>query len=358
MTPTRRGRAVGGVLVFLLVVGVAVVGVLYLGGRSGVGPLADEHSTGASPGAPGYSAPPPPTQCPLTARKPHGHAVPNRPALAVKIENVPAARPQTGLSWADIVYEEPVEANITRFIAVYQCDDAERIEPVRSGRLTDPDILVQFGRPVFGYAGGVAEVYRKVAAAGLIDVNFNKPNAAAAYHRDPARLAPHNLYTSTHELYAAAHTTAGAPSPVFTYSARVPSSARPVNGIHVPFSSYSDVIWKWSASTGRWLRFHGAYPHTLSDGTQVSATNVVVQVVRVFNTDIHDVNGVVSPEVVATGSGPCYVLRNGRLITGTWKRASLHDVTKFYDASGAAIPLMPGKTWVELAPTTIPVSSF
>jgi hypothetical protein len=65
----------------------------------------------------------------------------------VKVENIPVARPQTGLSFADIIYEEPVEGGITRFIVIYQCRDASRIEPIRSGRLTDPDALVQYGPP-------------------------------------------------------------------------------------------------------------------------------------------------------------------------------------------------------------------
>src|SRR6266536_5748426 len=95
--------------------------------------------------SPGASLPPPPPVCPLTGLPPKGGTVPNRPALAVKVENIPAVRPQTGLSYADVIYEEPVEGGITRFIVIYPCRDATRIEPIRSGRLTDPDVLVQYG---------------------------------------------------------------------------------------------------------------------------------------------------------------------------------------------------------------------
>jgi DUF3048 family protein len=275
--------------------------------------------------------------------------------LAVKVENLPASRPQTGLSWADIVYEEPVEAGITRFIAVYQCQNASRIEPVRSARLTDPDILDQFGHPLFAYAGGVSQVVGKVKAAGLIDVNFNTAIASKAYHRDPDRLAPHNLYTSTPELYGSVRNLSGIPPSVFTYSARAPAG-QPVGTIHLPFSQYSDVFWRYSSSRRAYLRWHGLVAHRLSDGSQVSARNVVVQVVKVVMTDITDVNGVHSPEVVATGTGKAYVFRNGKMIAGTWKRPSLKDITKFVDAGGNVIPLAPGTTWVELLPQTIPVT--
>ena len=41
--------------------------------------------------------------------------------MAVKIDNYPAGRPQSGLDKADIIFEEPVEGGITRFAAVFQC---------------------------------------------------------------------------------------------------------------------------------------------------------------------------------------------------------------------------------------------
>ncbi|HWD72135.1 MAG TPA: DUF3048 domain-containing protein, partial [Actinomycetota bacterium] len=94
-----------------------------------------------------------PPVCPLTGQPAPGGTVPNRPALAIKVENSPESRPPTGLDAADIVYEEAVEGGITRFLVVYQCQDAARVEPVRSARLEDIDILSQFGKPLFGDAG-------------------------------------------------------------------------------------------------------------------------------------------------------------------------------------------------------------
>jgi hypothetical protein len=345
MALTQRGRAVFATLAVVAVV-VAIVGVLVLGGK-GTGAPAQEGAGGG-----GASPSPRVTICPLTGRTAKGGAVPDRPALAVKVENLPAARPQTGLSWADVIYEEPVEAGITRFIVVYQCQDASRVEPVRSGRLTDPLILSQFGTPVFGYAGAVPAVIKAVASAGIIDVNFTQ--APQAYHRDPNRDAPHNLYTSTDELYAAAHRPTGIPQPVFTYDGAVPSTGSAASSVHVPFSQQSDVVWSWSANA--WLRSYGSEPATYSDGKQMSTTNVVIQMVRIKMTDITDVNGVHSPEVVATGSGKAYILRNGKVITGTWSRPRLSDLTVFKDANGDEIPLAPGRTWVELTPNTVHVT--
>jgi hypothetical protein len=97
-------------------------------------------------------------------------------------------------------------------------------------------------------------------------------------------------------------------------------------------------------------------PHTYSDGTQVSATNVVVQVVKTQMTDIRDANGTPSPEVISVGTGKAYVLRGGKMVVGTWSRPSPTDVTRFLDKKGREITLLPGSTWVELFPENLDLS--
>jgi hypothetical protein len=345
MSLTTRGRALLGVVVAVLLIGGGIGAVVLLGGKAGV-----TQGTGPTPTTPPPTTLAPPPVCPLSGVR---GPVPQRPALAVKVENLPSARPQTGLSWADIVYEEPVEAGITRFIAVYQCQDASRIEPVRSARFTDVDVLKQFGTPLFGYAGGVPQVIRAVRSAGIIDINFTTARASKAYHRDPNRQKPHNLYTSTKELYAAAKGLfqPEAPKPLFTYTAKIRGIGKKASVAHVPFSSSSDVFWRWSGSKKVWLRYHGDVPHLLSNGAQVSARNVVVQVVKTELTDVTDTNGVRSPRAITVGSGKAYVLRNNKVIAGTWVRKSADDITKFLDRQGNEIPLAPGNTWIELLPS-------
>lgn len=299
-------------------------------------------------------AAPPPT-CPLTGEPaPHG-VVPDRPALAIKVENAPEARPQTGLNDADVVFEEPVEGGYTRFIAVYQCTESPRVGPVRSGRMTDPDVLVQFGRPALGYAGGVEAVKDSIARAGLIDVNYIV--AARAYTRDDARVAPHNLYTTTKALYKAARSHDGAPQPIFPYDRELTPKAKRIGSAHLPFSSVSDVYWTWNRKRSVWLRSHGVTPHETTDGGQVSATDVVILQVEVRPGHILDAAGNPSPVVTLTGSGRAYVLRDGRMITGTWERRTLSDVTTLVAKDGSRIALAPGRTWVELLPSDIGVST-
>src|SRR2546421_11124802 len=151
----------GRTLRFTTVAAVAALAMAGCGGKKVA------NSGQAGPSASGSPAP----TCPLTGRTPPGGSVPNRPALAIKVENAPEARPQTGLDTVDVVYETPVEGGITRFVVVYNCQDAARGEPVRSARIQDVDIVPQLDKPLFGDAGGsppTEAALNAAAAAGKL----------------------------------------------------------------------------------------------------------------------------------------------------------------------------------------------
>lgn len=297
--------------------------------------------------------PPPPEVCPLT-----GEEVPDeppaRPALAVKIDNAPSARPQAGLNQADVVVEEPVEGGYTRFIAIFHCGKSDRVGPVRSVRTTDPKFLRQLGSPLFAYSGGVSSIVQQLREAGLTDVGIDA--ASEVYTFDSSRAAPHNAFASTADLWKAGRKTPGPPSPLFAYADEWEGRSRRVATIQVPFSSASNVVWTWDRGAGAWMRSYGGVPDTLEDGAPVAATNLVVQVVEVTDSNIVDAAGNPSPEVELTGSGRAYLFRDGRVILGRWEREDLEDVTRFVTNDGDEITLAPGRTWVQLVPSFIEVS--
>lgn len=320
------------------------------------------HKAAAPKAAPSSSSPTspaaPPT-CPLTGQAPSGGSVPARPALAIKMENSPDSRPPTGMDTADIVYEEAVEGGITRFVTVYQCQDAARVEPVRSARLVDVDILSQLGKPLFGDAGGSppteAAVNAAATAGHLVRVSA-LGSAAAAYHRDAARHNDvHSLYTSTQELYTRPEAKGlTAPTPVFTYATSTAAAGSPAATVHVSFSSYSDVAWKWDAASSTYHRYYGAAVANDSAGKVLATTNVIVQSVPVaMSAFIEDPSGAHQPVSTITGTGPAIVCHGGSCVTGTWSRPTAADLTKYLDASGAQVALAPGNTWVELAPASV-----
>jgi hypothetical protein len=343
MALSSRGKAMVGFLTAVVLVGGAFVGYRVLAGGDDGGFL----------GIGGDEAEP--ERCPLAGTRATNEEVLSRRALGIKVENLDEARPQAGLNRADIVYEEPVEGGITRFIVIYHCKGANRVGPVRSGRLVDADVLAQYGQPILGYAGGVQPVRDAIEAAGVTDLSYL--NAPDAYTRDPNKAAPHNLYTTTGALYEAADGGGGdAPPAVFTYDRAEPDPEGSRRGESVqlaPDSAHwrTDVVWRYDEESNGYLRFHGSEAHTVEDGSQVSARNVVIQVVDVVNTSILDAAGNPSPDVDALGRGRAIIFRDGRRIQGRWERAVPEDITTFTDRQGNEVPLGPGTTWVELYPS-------
>jgi Protein of unknown function (DUF3048) N-terminal domain/Protein of unknown function (DUF3048) C-terminal domain len=301
-----------------------------------------------------------PAVCPLTDTPAPGGQVPSRPALAIKVENLPLARPQYGLSAADVVYEEPVEGGITRFIVIYQCHDASRVEPVRSGRLIDPEIVEQYGaHPLFAYAGAINAAVSAIDSSSLIDLSAAAA-PASVYPRDATRYAPHNLMSSTNALYAYASSLHG-PQTTPPVSPLVfgpgSSSATAAASVNIDYA-YSNLTWTWQSASHTWVRSYAdTGPATMGEGGVISAANVIVMKVQMYPSPyVEDATGVHENLLTLTGSGPAQVLRDGTVTTGTWSRPDLSANTQYLDSSGQTIALSPGQTWIELVPTTVPES--
>src|SRR6516165_8616578 len=143
---------------------------------------------------------PGPPVAPLTGLPdPSGQSL-TRPALSIKIENTPEARPQTGLDVADVVYEQITEGGITRFIAVYNSTIPPMAGPVRSGRIMDPDLLAPLGG-IFAYSGGISQTVAAIAQTPGVNVIVDTGSDPALV-RDKTKAAPHNLYAVTSLLLA------------------------------------------------------------------------------------------------------------------------------------------------------------
>jgi hypothetical protein len=303
--------------------------------------------------------------CPLTGAPSPSGKLPQRAAVAVKVENLPAARPQWGLDQADIVFEEPVEGGITRFIAVYQCEGASRIEPVRSARLVDAQILEPLGKILFAYSGAIQPVIQEVDSPSSLLEDVGADTSGNAYWRDPTRVEPHNLATSTKLLYQAA-AVKGYPEPppkaIFTYGA-LPAGGKPVIAAHIDYP-LDITSWTWSSESHRWLRSYACPPGVqqvctpddsgpamLGGGEQISAANVVVMQVAMYPTRyVEDATGAHENELTLTGTGPAWVFRDGEEFVGRWVRPALTDPATFEEKDGTKLSLAPGNTWEELVP--------
>jgi hypothetical protein len=291
--------------------------------------------------------------CPLTGTPAPNNTIPQRPAIGVKVDNYSAARPQSGLDAANIVFEEPVEGGITRYDAIFQCNDAAKIGPVRSARQIDIGIESMFNNAPLAHIGGIDPVLANITASGI--PNLDLGNYANSFVRDNSRYAPYNAYTSTAQLYALVPNLKTPPSPVYTYSSAPQNKGTAVLSVNVDFSGQSNVLWTWSGLGGLWNRSYvGGGADMLSDGIQNSAQNVIIQTVHVtYGPWYENSEGGLEVQAQLSGtSGPAQVFRNGIQITGTWSRGSASSPTVFKDSSGKVITMAPGRTWVELLPDT------
>lgn len=274
-----------------------------------------------------------------------GEAPIDRPALAVKIDNAgPARRNHSGLAVADIVYEEIVEANITRFAAVFHSTGSDVVGPIRSGRSQDVDMLTSLREPLFAWSGGNPGVTRLIAESTLVDLNAVR--GGQGYYRGPGEL-PHDLYSSTDRLWQQTpEGHPGAPPQQFEY-VRPSDSFRgdPTAGLRLALRSI-DVAWDWDAEQGRFLRSQEGRPHLDAVHGPIGATNVVVLVVEYLPSQI-DAR---SPEAqTISEGGPVWVFSQGQVRAGRWIRLAPTDPFTLVTADGEPILLTPGNTWVELA---------
>ncbi|MFN0092563.1 MAG: DUF3048 domain-containing protein, partial [Acidimicrobiales bacterium] len=269
-----------------------------------------------------------------------------RPAIAVKIDNVVPALPQSGIAQADLVYEEIVEYQLTRLVAVFQSKLPDPVGPVRSARTSDPYILGSLNTPLFAYSGGNAGVKEAVAGAALADVGSDNVGEGGGYYRDSRRKSPHNLFVHLPQLLSAPASKApGVAGPQFAYrggDGPPGGSARPARGVQIDFG-VPQVRYTWNGQG--WERERdGRATVDAGNGATVAPPNVIVQFIEYGVSDA-DYN---SPEAIMSGSGEAWIFTAGQVIQGRWSRPSIGQPTRFTDAGGAPVELTPGATWVAL----------
>ncbi|MGZ6954198.1 MAG: DUF3048 domain-containing protein, partial [Acidimicrobiia bacterium] len=281
-----------------------------------------------------------PPVAPLTGLADPGGDARNRPLLSIKIDNDSSlARPQTGIEAADVVWDEVVEGQATRFLAMFNSQAPEVVGPVRSVRLTDPLIVWPEGG-IFTFSGGAPYAINGISQAPVKLVDESK--AGSAMFRDSARRPPHNLYARPPALFAMGGDPTP-PPPLFQYSKGPATAGTPATAVHIGFSREFAPTYTWDAASGTWLRSTPAGPFVTKSGKQIAPQNVIVMPVTYAGGV-----GVIGAEAQLVGNGTVQVLTNGRVVQGTWQRAAKADHITFSDTSGKPIRLTPGQTWVEL----------
>ncbi|MFI0897036.1 DUF3048 domain-containing protein [Streptomyces sp. NPDC020983] len=253
--------------------------------------------------------------------------------LAVKIDNVAAARPATGLDDAAVVYAIEVEGGLSRLMAVY--DDRHlpgKVGPVRSARETDLQLLAQYDHPALAFSGAQSRLLPVLRASG----DLTAVTGTRDFFRDSARRAPHNEY-----LHPAGPAAKGgtAKDIGLRFAAAVPpgGAAGTTASARMPSARFS-------------FTYEGGRYRVSMDGraSPWSADNVIIQHVDVQESRYHSRTGFV-PFTRTVGHGRAQILRDGRSYAATWDRPSPGAGTS-YTLDGAPLPLRPGHTWIVLEP--------
>ena len=269
------------------------------------------------------------------------------PVLAVKIDNIVRARPQTGLNAADIVYVIPVEGGLSRFLAVYSSHLPPVIGPVRSAREDDLEVLRQFGTPAFAYSGATPHLLPFVHRARIVDLYAGLPTAAGAYFRGTGRPAPYNLYARPATLLAAARGASLAHDVGFRFGP-VPASApgTPTASFAAGYSAAA-FTFTWSEAQERWLVSMDASPAKDTADGQLGAPTIVIQYTTVRTSRFLEY-GAPPPYAQSVGHGTAVVLRDGKAYPVTWSRPNGNVGTTFTTATGERMTFAKGQVWVLL----------
>ena len=261
-------------------------------------------SPSATPTASGTSQPdrePKPTN-PLTGGK-----VSDNPVIAVKVENTSAARPQVGLSQADIVFVQEVEGAQTRLVALYHSKLPTRLGPVRSARTTDAELLPLFGRPGLVYSGANAAVQRRLDRASLEPIYSET--------RDRRRVAPHNVFVNLAQI--ARTERAGKAQPIGWAFTDKPS--RQGEAADSATSKVGNDVFGFDYANGRYTVTWRGRRYVDGDTNAVArADNVVIMRVRNVPDGNRDTLGSASVLSKTVGKGSVTVYRDGRKSDGSW----------------------------------------
>lgn len=286
---------------------------------------------------------------PLTGELVPRESLARRP-LAVMVENSPAARPQSGLDKADLVYEMLAEAAITRFMAVYLHSEAAVLGPVRSARPYFITRALDYDA-IYAYSGG-SEAAKKMVRTEQVAALDEFGIGRRAFWRIKGRNAPHNLYTDTAKLRKVS-----AEKGYKQFSEITPfkflaegealsggrSSAGPI--IYYP-RDFSVAAFEYDQSQNHYLRATGGKPHKDNvTGEQLTVRNIIVQYV---NTKVIDKEGRRSMKM--TGSGRALLFTGGQVYEGRWHKSGLRFRTVFTGENGTEFKLNPGRTWISVVP--------
>jgi len=258
-----------------------------------------------------------------------GLAGDNKQILVVKIDDTNAAHPQIGVESADVVYVEQVEGGLTRLAAIYTSKLPPLIGPIRSARISDIELLAQFGRVGFAYSGAQSKMRPVIAAANLENLSAER-NPPSIYGKDPNRPGPVDMILKPDLLLERAN--ANPKTRIETATASVfPFGDAPKGETN---TAIAKIKWpsakyelRWDSTNEKWLIYFNEKPNMAANGEQLYADTAIIQIVSITPSIYGDKFGEITPFSKTTGSGKAVMLRDGLSYLISWQRILETDLT-------------------------------
>jgi hypothetical protein len=298
----------------------------------------------AKPKVAAKAAVPAPTTVPSTLTGlPVAPGVNQQPVTGVMIENSQAARPQSGLGQAGVVFEAIAEGGITRFMALFQDTAPDNVGPIRSARPYYEQWALGFDAG-YAHVGGSPEALADIKAWGVRDLDqfYN----SGSYHRISSRQAPHNVYTAVatlNQLEASKGYNTSTYTGFARKSAESPSKQVTAKSINIAISGpVYNVHYDYNPATNSYNRSEGGAPHIdANTNTQISP-KVVITLAMPYALEPDGYHSAYN----TIGSGQATIFQDGVVTVGKWSKASANAQFTFTDNAGKTIKLNPGQTWL------------
>lgn len=269
----------------------------------------------------------------------------NGEVIAVKIDDTNAAHPQQGIESADIVFVTQVEAGLTRLMGIYSSEYPEIIGPVRSARISDIDVLAQFGRVGFLYSGAQSKLRPVIAESNLVNLSAER-NPPTIYFNDPLRNPPYAMMVKPNLLLEKTDTLVMAQSVGWSHG-EIAESAKRIKSVRInwPNAQYEAY---WSKKEKRFLLKHNGRENLAASGFQLGSNMIVIQKIEITPSEYGDKFGGVTPKNNVVGQGRAFLLRDGRVVEALWSRESADSQTKWSLPDGTEAKFASGQVWIFL----------
>ncbi len=301
-----------------------------------------------------------------------------RRPLGVMIENHTEARPQSGLTAADVIFEVVAEGGITRFLAIFYCQDADYIGPVRSARIYFIKLLEGFGEnPLYAHVGGANTPGPADALGYLKDLGWNSYNDLNQfsipfpyfwrdYERLPNRVTEHTMYSSTEKLWQYAKEKRKLTDIdsegvrwnknyqqwqfIDDYSKEERGDIKNISfGFWDSLFDEYKVEWNYDRETNFYLRKNSGQPHNdRNNNQQIKAKNVVIIFAEESSANDGYPGGHLLYGIINQGNG--LVFQNGNVYKAVWKKKKTTDQIKLYNENNEEIAFVRGQIWFEILP--------